>query len=134
MAEPKADRCDVDEAQEAFGCLVVASGDSAGVFQLVEAALDEVAQPVEGTVHRDEQPAYLSHGDNRDDVTGFHGFANIVRVITPIRQQDAGLRQVVGHDQIEAQIVRRLPRRNLRPHGQAGAVDAEVDLGREVTP
>ena len=49
-----------------------------------------------------------------------------------IRQRDAGLGLIVGHDRIEAQIVRYLPRRDLRPHGQARAVDAEVDLGREV--
>jgi hypothetical protein len=44
MAEPEADRGDVDEAQEAFGGLVVAGGDAAGVLELVEAPLDEVAR------------------------------------------------------------------------------------------
>lgn len=35
MAEPEADRRDVDEAQEAFGGLVVAGGDATGILELV---------------------------------------------------------------------------------------------------
>lgn len=36
MAEPEADRCDVDETEDAFGRLVVACGDAAGILELVE--------------------------------------------------------------------------------------------------
>lgn len=134
MAEPQADRRDVDEAEEAFGSLVVTCGDTAGVLHLVEAALDEVAQAVEGAIHGDAQLAGLAHRDDRHDVARLHGFSNLVRVIAAIRQQDARLWQVVVHDQVEAQIVRCLPRRDVRSHGQTRAVDAEVDLGREATP
>ena len=134
MAEPEADRCDVDEAQEALGGFVVAGSDAACVLQFVEAALDEVAQPVEGAVHGDAQLAGLAHRDDRLNVARLHGFSNLVRVIAAIRQQDARLWQVVVHDEVEAQIVRRLARRDVRPHGQACAIDAEVDLGREATP
>ena len=72
MAEPETDRRDVDEAQEALGGLVVAGGDAAGVFQPVEAAFDEVAQPVEGAIHRREQLASFAHGDDRYHVAHFH--------------------------------------------------------------
>jgi len=44
MAEPKADRGDVDEVQEAFGRLVVACWDASGVLELVEAPLNQVEQ------------------------------------------------------------------------------------------
>jgi hypothetical protein len=134
MAEPETDRGDVDEPQEALCGFVVAGGDAAGVLQLVEAALDEVAQPVEGAIHGDTELAGLAHGDDRHNVARFHCFANLVRVIAAIRQQDARFRQVVVHDQIEAQIVRCLARRDVRPHREPCAVDAEVDLGREATP
>lgn len=40
---------------------------------------------------------------------------------------------VVVHDQIEAEVVRCLPWRDVGPHGEARAVDPEVDLGREAT-
>ena len=133
MAEPEADRGDVDEAQEAFGGLVVTGGDAAGVFQLVEAALDEVPKAVERAVHGDAHLAGLAHRDHRHDIARLHGFSNLVRVIATVGEQDAGLGQVVSHDQIEADVVRCLARRDVRSHGQACAVDAEVDLGRKAT-
>lgn len=46
MAEPEADRRDVDEAEEAFGGLVVAGCDTAGVLELVETPFDEISQAV----------------------------------------------------------------------------------------
>ena len=64
MAEPEADRRDVDEAQEALCGFVVAGGDAAGILQLVEAALYQVAQPVECPVHANALPAGLPHGDH----------------------------------------------------------------------
>ena len=134
MAEPEADRGDVDEAQEALCGFVVACGDAACVLELVEASLDEVAQPVKGTVHGHAQLAGLAHRDHRHDVPRLHCFSNLVRVIAAIRQQDGGLWQVVVRDEVEAQIVRCLARRDVRPHGQARGVDAEVDLGREAAP
>lgn len=133
MAEPEADRRDIDEAKEAFGGLVVAGGDTASVLELVEAPLDKVPQPVEPAIDSDTEPARLAHRDHRQDATRLHGFANLVGVIAAIGQQDARLRQVVVHDQIKAQVVRCLARRDVRPHWQPGSIDAQVDLGRETT-
>ena len=84
MAEPETDRGDVDEAQETLGGLVVTCRDAAGVLQLVETPLDEVAQPVEGAIDGDAQLACLAHRDHRHDVPRLHGFANLVRVIAAI--------------------------------------------------
>ena len=109
MAEPDADRGDVDEAQEALCGFVVAGGDAAGILELVEAALDQVAQAIELAVDGDAEPSGLSHRDYRHDVSCLHGFANIVRVMAAIRQQDAGRGRVVGHDRVEAQIVLSAP-------------------------
>lgn len=53
MTQPKTDRRDVDEAQEALDSLVVAGGDTAGVLQLVEAPFDQVAQTIQGSVDAD---------------------------------------------------------------------------------
>ena len=63
-----ADRCDVDEAQVAFGGFVISGGNAAGILELVEAPLDEIAQAVEGPIYDDAQPAGLAHWDHRDDV------------------------------------------------------------------
>lgn len=52
MADPEADRRDVDEAG-AFGGLVTTGGDAAGGPQIVEAPLDEVAQAIKPAVDGD---------------------------------------------------------------------------------
>ena len=61
MADPQADRCDVDEAEVAFGGFVIAGGNAAGILELVEAPLDKIAQAIEGPIHDDAQPAGLAH-------------------------------------------------------------------------
>jgi len=67
----------------------------------------------------------------------------IHRVIYPIHADLAALMatfsggrlwQGAGHDQTEPQAIRCLARCDLGPRGQAGCIDAEVDLGREATP
>lgn len=68
MAEQKAYRRYIDEAQETFGDFVVAGGHPAGFFRFVEAPLDEVAQPVEGAIHGNARLAGLAHRDHRHDV------------------------------------------------------------------
>ena len=71
------------------------------------------------------------HWDHWHNFACLNGFSNVVRAIATICQQNAGLGQVVVHDQIEARTVRCLTRRDVRSHGQARTVDAEADLGRE---
>ena len=44
MADPESDGRDVYEAQKARGRLVVAGGNTGGIFEFVEAPLDQVAQ------------------------------------------------------------------------------------------
>ncbi len=47
MSEPEASGCEGDCREEVCGELVVACGDAAEVFELVEEALDEIALAVE---------------------------------------------------------------------------------------
>jgi hypothetical protein len=130
MAAPESDRRYFDQVQEALCSLVMECGDTAGVAELVEVSLDEVAKQVERSVHGHARLAGLRRRDHRHNIAGLHGFANIVRVIASTHPQDARFGQVIVHDQIEAKIVRCLPRRNFRPHGQARTIDQKVDLGR----
>lgn len=48
MTQPKADRRDIDEAEEALRGLVVTGGGTAGIFQLVEAPSDQRTAFVQG--------------------------------------------------------------------------------------
>lgn len=50
MADPKAYRRDIDEAQEALRSLVVTGGDAACVLELVEAPFDKVSKTIQGPV------------------------------------------------------------------------------------
>lgn len=50
MADPKAYRRDIDEAQEALRSLVVTGGNAAGVLKLVEAPFDKVSKTIQGPV------------------------------------------------------------------------------------
>lgn len=74
---------------------------------------EEIAQAIEGSIHDNAQPAGLAHWDHRDDVARLHHFANLVGV--------------------KASIIRCFTRCDVRPHGQACAIDAEMDLGRKAT-
>ncbi len=73
MADPQADRCAVDKAEVAFGGLVIAGRNAAGILELVEAPLDDIAHAVEGPIHDD---AHLR--DLRIGITGTTLHASIV--------------------------------------------------------
>src|SRR5690606_35385826 len=55
---------EVDEAEEVGGEPVVSGGEAAEVLELCEAALDAVAQAVEGAVVRDRGSARTGRGDD----------------------------------------------------------------------
>lgn len=133
MAQPQADADDVDESEEADGGLVVTRCQSAGVFEAIEAALDEVSQRVYHGVDRALDLAVPAHRDDRDTALRLDGLANAVRIIASVGDHDPWHRQVVGHHQIIAGVVGGLARCDLGSHGQAGAIDPEVYLGREAT-
>lgn len=68
MADPEADRSDIYEAEEAFGCLVIAGCHSLSILQFVEASLDQVSQPVKSPIQPNAPLSELSHWDQRPDV------------------------------------------------------------------
>jgi len=71
-------------------------------------------------------------GDDRQDIPFLHGFSNAVGIVPPVGEQHAGHWQVVGHHQIEAEVVGGLAGRDLAAHGQPCGADEKVDLGRDV--
>ncbi len=84
-------------------------------------------------IHSDAHFAGLSHWNLCQDIAFAHGFTTAISVIATVRQHDTGLRQVIDHHQIKAQIIRRLSGYYLGSHGEPVGIDAEVDLGREPT-
>lgn len=84
-------------------------------------------------INPDAHLAGFAHGDLGKHIPCCLVFPNAVSIIASVGQQDAGLWQFVGHDQIEPEVVGRLPRRDLCPHRQACCMDAGMDLGRKAT-
>lgn len=98
MAELKADRRDVDEAQEAFGCLVVSR-------VATRRAFFSLLKHRSTRVDRNPELSSFAHRNDWQHLAHFHSLADVVRVVAALVEQDARLRQVVGHDQIEAEVV-----------------------------
>ena len=130
MPEPESDRCDCNGGEEVSSEFVVARGDPAEVFDLVEEALDKVALAVEFGVDRAlDLAASLGRDMRLGAVAGDHlddGLGVVAAVgdgvscrCEPVEQRwDAGLvRGLAGADQ-EAQR-------------QAASVNHGVDLGAQ---
>lgn len=138
MVEPAADRCDVDEAQKVFRGLVVTSGDAAGILQFVEASLRELTELVERAVSCHAQIAgfsYLDHGNSgsrkrRYALSWFCKPCQSYSLDPPARLRvRAGCRPCPDR----SPDFRGLLECDVRSHGKACAVDAEVDLGNKAT-
>ena len=82
MADPEADRSDIYEAEEAFGCFVIAGCHAPSILQLVEASLDQVSQPVEMPIQTNALLSGLSHWDHRSNAAVVQVGANAVGVVT----------------------------------------------------
>jgi len=71
--------------------------------------------------------------DDGDTPTRLHVFANEISVIAAIRQQDLWRRAARVDDRSIAGVVGRLAAGDLGGYGQAVAIGAQMDLGREAT-
>lgn len=123
IAELKAD-LNVDEAEKAFGVLVIPRGNAAFFSLLKHRSTSVDGHP---------ELSSFAHRNALQHIAHFHGLADMVRVVAAVPEQDARLRQVVGYYQIEAKVIRCLPRRDLGSHGQTCRINTQVDLGREPT-
>jgi len=88
---PKADGRDEDEAEVAVGGLVVAGSQSAAMFELGEASLDEVSEGVHMTVHDRLDLAVSLARDDDGDVAGFQVAPDEVGVVALVGQKHARL-------------------------------------------
>ncbi len=131
MADPEADRNDIYEAKEAFGCLIIAGCHTPSILQFVEASLGQVPQPVEMPIQPNAPLSGLSHWDHRSNASAVQFGANTVGIVTFVGQQHDWLWQVVVHDPIKSKIVRCLAGCDVRSHRQPSGIYPEVGLGRE---
>jgi len=119
----------VEHGEEVAGGLVVAGGEATEVFELVEAALDDVAGPVE---YRVEAPSASLAGDQHRDVGAPALAADEVGepsgVIALVGDQRAST-QRAGDQSARGGDVVDLARGQRQAQGQAAPVDQRVQLG-----
>ena len=121
------------EAEVAVGSFVVAGSQSPGIFELVEAAFDHVAQGIDcGIDGKLDQPVPFGR-DHRDAAAPFHVVANEVGIITLVGEEHPGRWPMGVHDRPIALVVGDFTARQSKGYGQAQRIDAEMDLGRKAT-
>jgi hypothetical protein len=123
----------VYEAKVAVCGFVISGCQSSGVFELVEAAFDHVAQGIDGGIDRQlDQPVPLGR-DHRDTAAPLHILPNEVSIIAFVRKQHFGRWPVRVHDRQIAFVIGDFATGQREGYGQAQRIDAEMDLGRKAT-
>ena len=123
----------MDEAEIA-GCGFVVSGrQPSRVLELIEAALNAVAQGVDVAIDGDLNLAVPACRNDSRRALFLQRFANMIKIIAAIGEQDFGFRALCFHQRVEARIIRDFARGDLCGYRQSFAVRAEVNFSREAT-
>lgn len=123
----------MDEAEIAIGGFIVAGCQPSGILELVEAALDHVAQGIDRGIDRQLDQAVSLGRDHGDAAAPLHIFANEVSIIALVGKQHLRRWPIGIHDwQISLEVGSFSPGQRHR-YGQAQRIDAEMDLGRKAT-
>jgi hypothetical protein len=123
----------VDEAEVTIGGFIVSRCQPPGIFELVEAALDHVAQGVDGGIDGQLDAPVALGRDHRRAATPLHIFANEVSIIALVGKQHLGRWPVGIHDRQIAFVIGDFAAGQGKGYGQAQRIDAEMDLGRKAT-
>ena len=123
----------MDEAEVAVGGTIIAGCQPSGIFELVGAAFDHVAQGIDGGIDGQlDQPISLGR-DHRGAAARFHIFTNEVSIITFVGEQYFGCRPVGIHHRQVAFVIGDFAGGQGEGYGEAQRIDAEMDLGRKAT-
>ena len=123
----------MDEAGVAARSLVISRCEAASVFEFVEAALDDVAQRVYGTIDWNLNEPVSLRRDHGKSTAPSHIIANEISVIAFVGQQHFGGWAFRIHDRHIALVVRDLASCQSNRYGKAQRIDAEMDFGRKAT-
>jgi len=123
----------MDEAEIAVGGFVISGCEAPGIFELVEATFDHVAQGVDRGIDGQLDQAVALGRDHRKSAAVFHVLANEISIISLVAEQNFGRRSIGIHDRKIAFEVRDFTAGQGERYGQAHRIDAEMDLGRKAT-
>jgi hypothetical protein len=120
----------VNETEVTGSGFVVACGQAARAFELVEASLHAVSQGIGNAIDRDRLFAIgLAWNDWRTATPGNH-IADMIAVITAIGDEHTRVRKIVIHKCVKAFEIGDLTAAHFRPDRLSVSVGNEVDFGR----
>lgn len=123
----------MNETEVACGGFVVSCSEAPGAFELVEAAFHTISQGVCDGIDEDRFVAVGLAGNDGRAAALFDDLADVIAVITTIRDEHFGFGKIIIDQCVEAFEVRDLATAYLRPDRQSVSVGNEVDLGRKAT-
>ena len=123
----------MDEADVAVGGFVISCRETPGVLELVEAALDHIAQGIDCGIDGQLDQAVPLGRDHRNTAAPSHVFANEVSIIAFVGKQHLGRWPVRVHDRQIAFVIGDFAAGQGKGHGQAQRIDAEMDISRKAT-
>jgi hypothetical protein len=132
-SDPDANAGEQDEAEKACGCMVVACCNTSAVLEAVDEPLDTVAHGVDRVVDGMLDQPVAFGWDFRSAAASAHIVADRIAVIATIAEQNVGIAVAFGHQVGIGGAVVGLAGRQNHADGQALAVGAKVDFGREAT-
>ena len=130
MAQPYADGDEFESGEEGVAEFIVARGDAAVMFDLIEEPLDQVSLSIEVRAEDDGIHAVALGRDVGPSATLDQVGPDLVDVIGPVPQQHGAARQALKQLFDQARVVR-LSGREGQSHWQALGIDDGVDLGRQ---
>lgn len=123
----------MDEGSIAERGLVVTCREAPGILEFVEAALDDVAQRIDGRIDRDLQKPVAFGGDHGEAAALLHVLADEVGIIALVGKQDFCRRSLLFHERAVSLVIRDFPACQGEGDREAQSIDAEMDLGRKAT-
>ncbi len=123
----------MDESEVACCCFIVARGEAAGAFELVEAALDPVPQGVGDCLDEDRFFTVDLARYDRCTATLLDDMANVVAIVAAVGDEHSGFRKILIDQCIETLEVGHFAAAYLRSDRQSVSVGNEMDLGRKAT-
>ena len=132
-AYPNLDCGEFDEAEEAFGCVVVSGCDAPAFLEPVEEPLDPVAHGVERAVDGVLYLAVALGWDLGGRPAYAEFAADIVGVVALVGEHDLRIGLALGHQGVEGGAVMGLAGRQDQCDWKTLSVGPGMDFGREAT-
>ena len=121
------------DGKVACGCLVIARCEPPRAFELVEASLDLVSEGIHEAVDRYRLFSVCPAGNDGCSAARLCVVADVVRIVSAIRDQNLGSRQIRIDEHVIALVIGYFAAGDLGPDRQTPGIGNQMNLGREAT-